>query len=320
MADHPHSHGRVTVTVGVSGSPWRGVLVALTTPFDSQLAVDQPALRGHAQWLVERGVQGVVAGGSLGEGATLSAQERLLLVRELVAALEGRAPVVAAVGASRTSDAVELARGAAAAGAAALLVLPPYVYRPDPRETLAHFAAVLGATSLPCMLYNNPAAYGTDVLPEQILRLAEEHSVLTGVKESSGDVRRVTSIRALLGERVDVAVGLDDAILEGIHAGAVGWVAGLANALPDASVELFDRCIRGPAGSALELYRWFLPLLRMDTVPQFVQLIKLVQSELGHGSPRVRPPRLELEGRELAAARDTLREALTHPPPGVRLR
>ncbi|MCI4372736.1 MAG: dihydrodipicolinate synthase family protein [Thermoplasmata archaeon] len=298
---------------------WRGVLVALTTPFDRDLAIDTTALRAHATWLVDRGVQGVVAGGSLGEGATLSVEERLLLVRELVSALEGRAPVVAAIASSRTSDAVALARAAAQEGAAGLLVLPPYVYRTDPRETLSHFHAVLGATSVPCMLYNNPSAYGTDVLPEQILELAEEHSLLTGVKESSGDVRRITGIRSLLGDRLEVAVGLDDAVLEGIRAGAVGWVAGLANAFPDASVELFRRARTASEESAFELYRWFLPLLRMDTTNKFVQQIKFVQSEVGRGSARVRPPRLELASDEVIVARATLRDALAHPPAGVPL-
>jgi len=299
---------------------WRGVLVALTTPFDRDLQIDRAALRTQAAWLIDHRVQGIVAGGSLGEGSTLSLEERLVLVRELVAELRGRAPVVAAVAASRTSDAAAFARDAAAAGARGLLVLPPYVYRPDTRETLSHFSEVLGATPLPCMLYNNPSAYGTDVLPEQILTLVEGHSNLTGVKESSGDVRRITAIRALLGDRVDLAVGLDDAILEGLHAGAVGWVAGLANAFPDASVELFDRVHRGDAESAFELYRWFLPLLRMDTTIKFVQQIKFVQSEVGRGSARVRPPRLELQGDELIAARATVREALAHPPAGVPLR
>jgi len=291
----------------------------MTTPFDQALEIDRVALRANAAWLIEHGVQGVVAGGSLGEGSALLFEERIVLVRELVAELRGRTPVIAAVAASRTSDAVALARGAEAAGARGLLVLPPYVYRADPRETLAHFHEVLGATSLPSMLYNNPAAYGTDVLPDQILQLAEEHSALTGVKESSGDVRRITAIRGLLGDRVDIAVGLDDAIVEGIRAGAVGWVAGLANAFPDASVELFERARRGAAETTFELYRWFLPLLRMDTTVKFVQEIKFVQSELGRGSARVRPPRLELDGDELNVVRATLRDALAHPPPGVRL-
>ncbi len=212
-----------------------------------------------------------------------------------------------------------LARGAAEAGASGLLVLPPYVYRPDARETLSHFHEVLGATALPCMLYNNPSAYGTDVLPVQIAPAgggAPEPDRSQGVERGCPDHR----LRALLGDRLDLAVGLDDAILEGIRAGAVGWVAGLANAFPEASVELFERANRGPRESADELYRWFLPLLRVDTTIKFVQEIKLVQSEVGRGSTRVRPPRLELEGDELMAVRSAVREALAHPPTGVPLR
>ena len=298
---------------------WHGVLVAQTTPFDHDLNVDRISVLAHARWLLDQGVHGVVSGGSLGEGTTLSMDERVALVAELVGALEGRGPVIAAIAAARTSEAVELARRASRAGASGLLVLPPYLYRSDPRETLSHFGAVLGATSLPCMLYNNPSAYGTDVLPDQIVALAEEHSVLTGVKESSGDVRRITAIRGLLGDRIEIAVGLDDAILEGVRAGAVGWVAGLANAFPAASVELFRRAQQGPAEFANELYTWFLPLLRMDTTVKFVQEIKLVQAEVGRGSTRVRPPRLPLEGDELATARQTLRDAIARPPPGVLL-
>jgi dihydrodipicolinate synthase/N-acetylneuraminate lyase len=296
---------------------WRGVSVAITTPFDPKLQVDRPALRRHAAWLVDGGVKAIVAGGSLGEGSALSADERLLLVRELVSELAGRAPVIAAVAASRTADAVALARGAAGAGAAGLLVLPPYLYRADGREAAAYYGEVFGATALPCMLYNNPTAYGTDVPPDLVRRLAEEHSTLTAVKESTGDVRRVSALRAALGARLDVAVGLDDAVLEGVRAGAVGWVAGLANAFPDASVALFERARDGPAESAFDLYRWFLPLLRMDATEKFVQRIKLVQAEVGRGSPRVRPPRLELEGEELESVRRAVREALAHPPPGL---
>jgi 1-pyrroline-4-hydroxy-2-carboxylate deaminase len=303
-----------------SSGVWRGVLVALTTPFDPDLAIDRAALRAQASWLVDHRIRGVVAGGSLGEGSTLATEERVVLVRELADELGDRAPVVAAIAASRTADAVQLARDAEGAGARGLLVLPPYVYRPDRRETRSHFHSVLGATSLPCMLYNNPTAYGTDVLPDQILELAEEHSTLTGVKESSGDVRRITAIRALLGERLDIAVGIDDVVLEGVRAGAVGWVAGLANAFPEASAELFDRALRGADASADELYRWFLPLLRMDTTNKFVQQIKQVQSEVGRGSARVRPPRLELAGDELSAVRIAVQDALAHPPPGVSVR
>jgi 1-pyrroline-4-hydroxy-2-carboxylate deaminase len=286
----------------------------MTTPFDADGSVDHASFVRHARWLAGRGVHGVIVAGSLGEGSSLTAEERVALVDDLVPALPPQVPVIAAVAAARTADAAEQARRAEAAGARGLLVLPPYIYHGDREETNAHFGAVLGATGLPCMLYNNPPAYVTDVGPEQLLELVERHPTLTGVKESSGDVRRITALRALLGERIDIAVGLDDAILEGLHAGATGWVAGLANALPEESVALFVAgCGTDPA-EARELYRWFLPLLRMDTGPKFVQEIKLVQAELGLGEARVRAPRLELPARERERVLATLRECLARHP------
>jgi 1-pyrroline-4-hydroxy-2-carboxylate deaminase len=279
--------------------------------------VDLPALSTHCQWLVSRGCSGVVVLGSLGEGGVLDRAERKSVISAAVDALTARAPVIAAVASLRTSDAVQLARDAAESGASGLMVLPPYVYRGDWRETREHFSAVLLATSLPCMLYNNPLAYGTDVLPEQLLDLATDHPTLVAVKESSTDIRRITAIRALLGDRLAISVGVDDQIVEGVAAGATSWVAGLANAFPAESVELFRRAADGPPSATFELYRWFLPLLRMDTSPKFVQLIKLVESEVGHGSARVRPPRLQLEGEERLQAVETLQTVLRTRPPGL---
>jgi 4-hydroxy-tetrahydrodipicolinate synthase len=215
-----------------------------------------------------------------------------------------------------TSEAVALASAATDLGCDGLMVLPPYVYKGDWREMKAHVAAVFNATPLACMLYNNPVAYGTDFLPEQILELAAEHENLAAVKESSTDIRRVSAIRALLGSdrRLEICVGVDDAVLEAIAVGATGWIAGLANALPRESVELFNYGIDGEKDRAFELYRWFLPLLRMDTVPNFVQLIKLVQAEVGIGNSRVRPPRLELVGKELEHNKKIIHGALQSRP------
>jgi len=296
---------------------WKGVLPAITTCFTRELAVDHGFMAEHAGWLLDNGCAGVVALGSLGEGATLSLQEKEDILRTCVKATGRRAPVVAAISALSTQEAVALAKMAAEAGCNGLMVLPPYVYKGDWRETKEHVAAVFRATSLPCMLYNNPVAYGTDFVPEQIQELAAEHANLEAVKESSTDVRRITGIRALIGQRLDILVGVDDAIVEGIAAGATGWIAGLANAMPRESVELFNFAIHSENDKAFELYRWFLPLLRMDTVPKFVQLIKLVQTEVGIGNARVRPPRLELAGDELDQARTTVREALKTRPSSV---
>jgi len=293
---------------------WNGVMPAITTCFTTDLKVDRGFIAGHCRWLLDNGCTGVVPLGSLGEGATLSFEEKVQVVGTCVKAADGRAPVVASISALSTSEAVLLAKACADAGCDALMVLPPYVYQGDWREMKTHVAAVFRATPLGCMLYNNPVSYGTDFLPEQVQELAEEYENFESVKESSMDARRVAAIRALVGERLEIFVGVDDAIVEGIGVGASGWIAGLANALPRESVELFNLAINCEREKAFELYRWFLPLLRMDTVPEFVQLIKLVQAEVAMGNPRVRPPRLELTGEKLKQVQKTIHAVLATRP------
>ena len=294
-------------------SYWRGVLPALTTPFTANGAVDHIALRAQAARMIAAGCSGLVPLGSLGEGATLDGDERREILRTLVAASEG-VPVVPGIAALSTSEALALARDAEAIGCRGLMVLPPYVYTSDWREMRAHVAAVIAATRLPCMLYNNPVAYRTDFLPEQVAELAAQFTNLQAIKESSTDVRRITALRALLGDRLEVLVGVDDAIVEGIAAGATGWIAGLVNAFPEESVRLFNWARGGEHARAEALYRWFLPLLRLDTVPKFVQLIKLVQQRVGMGHERVRAPRMTLEGSEREQAMAVIDAALASAP------
>ncbi len=293
---------------------WQGVLPAITTPFKPDFSVDADLLVRQVDALVRAGCTGVVALGSLGEGGSLSFDEKKAVLRLCREALAGRAPLVAGVAALTTADAIHLAELGADAGCEGLMVLPPYVYKGDWRETRAHFDAVIGATPLPCMLYNNPIAYGTDVVPEQMVDLAVSLPNFVAVKESSADVRRVTALRALLADRLDILVGVDDLILEGIQAGATGWVAGLADALPAESVRLFDLAAAGRVEEARAIYDWFMPLLRLDTVPKFVQLIKLVQQETGLGSETVRPPRLALASPEREAVLELVRYALARRP------
>lgn len=292
---------------------WRGVIPAITTPFVEGLAVDHAFLARHSTWLVESGCIGLVPLGSLGEGATLGPAEKRQVLETCIKAV--KVPVIPGIAALSTAEAVALARDAKGLGCRGLMVLPPYVYSTDWREMRAHVAAVLSATDLPCLLYNNPVAYKTDFLPEQIAELAREFPNLEAVKESSTDVRRVTAILSILGGRLEVLVGVDDAIVEGIAAGATGWIAGLVNALPHESVALLRMAVEGRWEKARSLYRWFLPLLRMDTVPKFVQLIKLVQEKVGQGSARVRPPRLPLVGAELNEAVAAIEAALATRPP-----
>ena len=293
---------------------WTGVMPAMTTAFDEDYNVDHTFVARHAQWLVENGSTGIVCLGSLGEAPTLKFEEKIEILKTVVKALGGKAPTVAAISSLSTAESVDLAKAAQDAGCEGLMILPPYVYKGDWRETKAHIAAILKATPLPGLLYNNPVSYGTDFLPEQIAELAAEYSNLAAVKESSTDVRRVSAIRALIGNRVAPFVGVDDAIVEGIYAGAVGWIAGLVNALPRESVDLFNLASAGKTNEAFELYRWFLPLLRMDTVPKFIQLIKQVQQEAGIGAARVRAPRMEVVAEELAAVRHALAFAQANRP------
>ncbi len=283
---------------------------AITTAFNEDLSVDHDFMGCHANWMIDNGCVGIIALGSLGEGATLEHEEKISILQSLVTAVGNRVPVVASISALSTKQAVELAQHAKDAGCLGLMVLPPYVYKSDWHEMKAHLSAVIEATDLDCMLYNNPVAYGTDFTPEQIAELANEHANLNAVKESSTDVRRITAIRALVGDRLKISVGVDDAIVEGIAAGATGWVAGLVNAFPKESVDLFNYSMNGETEKAFELYCWFLPLLRLDTVPKFVQLIKLVQEEIGMGSVRVRPPRLELVGTELEETKALVQSSL----------
>lgn len=293
---------------------WKGVMPAITTCFDEQLNIDHEFTARHVSWLVDNGCTGIVTNGSLGEGGTLTLEEKVALWKTVVGAVGDRVPIIAAIASMTTADACAQAAEAESAGCRGLMVLPPYVYRGDWREMKYHVSEVVKATSLSCMLYNNPVAYGTDFLPEQIAELAADLPNLHAVKESSTDVRRVTAIKALLGDRLRIFVGVDDAIVEGINAGATGWIAGLVSAFPKESVDLFNYAMSSENEKAHELYKWFLPLLRLDTVPKFVQLIKLVQEKVGWGNARVRHPRMELVGKELEETMAIIERALATRP------
>jgi 4-hydroxy-tetrahydrodipicolinate synthase len=293
---------------------WQGVIPAITTPFNEELSIDFGFLAQHCSCLVDNGCKGVVALGSLGEGATLTREEKQQVLETCVRAVGDRAFVIAGISALSTAEAVSIAQSAESIGCHAVMVLPPYVYVGDWREMKAHVACVLRATPLSAMLYNNPIAYTTDFLPEHVAELLQQHANLHAIKESSADVRRIAALRAIAGDRLRIFVGVDDVVVESIYAGAVGWIAGLANAFPKESAQLFELAAEGKRDEAFELYRWFLPLLRLDTVPKFVQLIKLVQEETAMGNSRVRPPRLQLIGEELQATKHLVAQALATSP------
>lgn len=295
---------------------WKGVMPATVTQFNEDLSIDHGLMAEHGRWLIENGCTAIVAHGSLGEGATLSFQEKIALQKTYVEALPGT-PVVPGIAALSTRECVDLAKAAKDNGCQGLMVLPPYLYASDWREMKAHMAAVISATDLPCIIYNNPVAYKTDFLPWQIQDLANEFSNVEAVKESSTDSRRVAGIRALCGDRITLGVGVDDCALEGFAMGAKFWITGVGGAFPRHNVKLLELGTTGRIEEAMPIYTWMLPMLRMDTVVKFVQLIKL-QQELASGgklgNSRVRPPRLELVGSELAEARMIIETAIATAP------
>lgn len=298
---------------------WTGVIPAITTPFKPDYSVDLEFLKKHCRWLIDSGCSGIVALGSLGEGQTLRLSEKRAVLRACIEAVGERVPVVAGVSALSTADAVEIAQMAFDERCSGLMVLPPYVYVGDWREMKAHVAAVIRATPLGCMLYNNPIAYKVDFLPAQVKELLDEHENLRAIKESSADVRRIAALQEIIEieghtGRLDILCGVDDLIVEAVAMGAVGWIAGLVNAFPEESVALFDLAQHHERAQTLAFYKWFLPLLRLDTVPRFVQLIKQVQEEVGMGSGRVRPPRLELTESEKGEVRGLVANAIANKP------
>jgi 4-hydroxy-tetrahydrodipicolinate synthase len=284
-----------------------GILPAVTTPFDAEGAVDLAALAADVTALLEAGVHGLVATGTMGEAGSLTRRERSAVVAASVDAAAGRVPVVAGVSAGTPGDASTFARDAEAAGAAALMLLPPLGYRADARELIAHYAAVAAAAELPLMAYNNPEASGSDMAPALIARLAGEVDAVVAVKECSGDARRIA---ALLHEGLEVLVGGDDWALEGLCAGATGWVSGVAVCAPSECVALYEACRAGELERARELYARLLPLARLDMTPKLVQFFKAAQDALGLVGGPVRPPRLGLDADDeqvLRAALDVLR-------------
>jgi 1-pyrroline-4-hydroxy-2-carboxylate deaminase len=278
-----------------SACNWSGVFPAATTQFDSALDLDLAATRRVQTALIRDGVHGLVLMGTVGEGNSLSAAEKRKVLEAAVEASEGKVPVIAGVSELTTAAAASFARDAERIGASGLMVLPAMVYVPTPVELEYHFRAVADASALPIMLYNNPPSYRVNIDLETLERLATVDSIVA-LKESAPDSRRYTDIINAFGERYVLFAGLDDVVFEALVLGARGWVSGLSNAFPAESLELFAAVTRGDLARAREIYRWFMPLLHLDSDPDLVQAIKLAEELMGRGSERVRPPRLPLAG------------------------
>jgi 4-hydroxy-tetrahydrodipicolinate synthase len=297
----------------VNACNWSGVFPAATTQFDAALDIDFAATRRVQAALIRDGVHGLVLMGTVGEGNSLSAAEKRKILEGAVDASEGKVPVIAGVSEFTTAAAEAFARDAERIGAAGLMVLPAMVYVPTPKELEHHFRAVAGASALPIMLYNNPPSYRVNIDLDTLERLADVDSIVA-LKESSPDSRRFTDIINAFGERYVLFAGLDDVVFEALALGARGWVSGLSNAFPVESLELFAALVSGNLARAREIYRWFMPLLHLDSDPDLVQAIKLAEELLGRGSERVRLPRLPLAGARRAEVIGRVERALETRP------
>ena len=292
---------------------WAGVFPALTTQFTDDLRLDTAGMEKHYAGQIDAGVNGLIVLGSLGENGSLAPAEKLDIVKIAVRVSRQRVPVLAGVAETTTASACDFVRKASSLGADGFMVLPPMQYVSDTRETMQHLRAIARAAGRPIMLYNNPVAYRVDITPEMFASLVDEPNFVA-IKESSEDVRRITDIRNLVGDRYRIFIGVDDLALESFAIGAVGWVAGLVCAFPEESVALYRLLKAKRFDEALELYRWFTPLLHLDASVKFVHYIKLATAMRGLGSENLRPPRLPLEGEERARIKAIISRAISTRP------
>jgi 4-hydroxy-tetrahydrodipicolinate synthase len=292
---------------------WHGVFPAITTQFRPDQSLDLAATSKHLNTMIEAGIHGVVALGTVGENTALEYHEKLEVLRELKQTVGGRIPLLTGVAEYTTALASRFARDAEKAGVDGLMVLPGMVYKSDERETLTHFRSIAQSTGLPIMIYNNPVSYGVDLLPRAFVELAGQPNIVA-IKESSEDVRRLTDLRYTVGNRFILFGGVDDLILESIALGAEGWVSGLVNAFPNENRVLWELATSGKWEQARELYRWYTPLLHLDTKVKLVQYIKLAMQETGLGSEQTRPPRLPIVGAEREEILGIIRQAIATRP------
>ncbi|MYV79119.1 dihydrodipicolinate synthase family protein [Streptomyces sp. SID1046] len=287
--------------------PWHGIMVATALPLREDLSVDHDAYAEHVAWLIEGGCDGVVPNGSLGEYQTLTDEERARVVRTAVEAAGDGARVMPGVAAYGSAEARRWADQAAEAGAGSVLLLPPNAFRADEDAVRAHYAEVARA-GLPVVAYNNPIDTKVDLTPDLLARLYADGSIVA-VKEFSGDVRRAYEI-AELAPGLDLLIGADDVLLELALAGAVGWIAGYPNALPNSCAQLYRAAVAGDLETALPLYKSLHSLLRWDSKTEFVQAIKLSMDLAGRPGGPARPPRFPLTGEIEAAVRAATEKAL----------
>jgi len=292
---------------------WTGVFPACTTQLKKDQSLDLPATARHLEVLIESGVNGLIMCGSLGENQTLDPEEKRAVVRCAVETARGRVPVLSGVAESSTAAAIRYVRDVEKLGASGVMLMPPMSYKGDPRESVAYFRAVARGGGLPIMIYNNPISYANDITPAMFAGLADEKKFVA-LKESSGDPRRVTELHNAVGGRYAIFTGVDDLLLEASILGIDGWVAGTGIAFPRENQRLWELTRAGRWDEARKLYRWFQPLLKLDTHVHFVQYIKLCEQETGLGAEWVRAPRLPIAGEERKRVLKVIRKGIAERP------
>ena len=277
---------------------WKGVMPAVTAKFTEQDELDLETFEINIRAQMNAGVHGIIIGGTLGEASTLTENEKRTLVTETTRIVEGRIPVIINIAEQSTRSAIEMARIAEEDGASGLMLLPPMRYKADDRETVTYFKKVAQSTSLPIMIYNNPVDYGIEVTLDMFSELLDSCENIQAVKESTRDISNINRIRNRFGDRLAILCGVDTLALESMMIGADGWVAGLVCAFPAETVAIYELAKAGRTREAIEIYRWFLPLLELDINTKLVQNIKLAEVATGIGTENVREPRLPLAGEE----------------------
>lgn len=292
---------------------WTGVMPAVTTKFTENDELNMKMFELNINAQLEAGVNGIILGGTLGEASTLTDDEKRILIEETVRIVEDKVPVVINIAEQTTKGAVEAAHKAERYGAHGLMMLPPMRYKSTDYETVQYFNTIAKNTALPIMIYNNPIDYKIAVTLDMFDELLVNDNI-EAVKESTRDISNVTRIRNRFGNRLNILCGVDTLALESIAAGADGWVAGLVCAFPAETVAICKLVKAGRMAEALEIYRWFMPLLELDISPQLVQNIKLAEVGTGLGTENVREPRLPLQGAERIRVQRIIEEGLRTRP------
>jgi 1-pyrroline-4-hydroxy-2-carboxylate deaminase len=292
---------------------WTGVFPAITTQMHKDGSINLEATARHAEALLASGVSGIVFLGSLGENQPMTPDEKRLVIQTMVQAVRGRVPLLSGVAETSTAEAVRYVRDVEKLGADGVMLMPGMLYKAAPDETMTFFRSVAKGTGLPIMIYNNPISYANDVTPEMFARLADQKNFVA-LKESTGDPRRITELHNMIGGRYAIFTGVDDLVMESSIVGIDGWVAGAGIAFPAENQRLWDLMRAGRWDEARKLYRWFQPLMKLDTSVHFVQYIKLAVQEAGLGAEWVRAPRLVLKGDERKRVLTIIRDAMARRP------